>query len=104
MLCDLRGPAPSSEGVEALSSAVLASCSDAQFTKEQPFRRRSMHGALNDFDQAAFIAPPRRHAFGLWDNRTHVAGHLKSWEEATLVLIWMGSIRRACTWITPSYF
>src|SRR5215813_4683820 len=68
-----------SEGVEALSSSVLASRSDAQFTKEQPFRRRRMHCALHDLDQGAFIAAPRRNAFGLCDNCTHHAVIMAQW-------------------------
>src|SRR6516162_8456845 len=68
-----------SESIEALSSTVLASRSNAQFTKEQPFGCRRMHGALHDFDQRGFIAASCREFFGLGDYRTHDAVIMAQW-------------------------
>ena len=62
------------EGIEALRSTVLASGSDSQFAKEEPFRWQGMHGALHDFDQGDFITAWRRHSG--WAATVPIAGWL----------------------------
>src|SRR5512146_2781096 len=70
------------EGIAPLRAAVLASRSDSQFAKKEPFRRRRMQRAFHDADQGGFIAARSGRALRLGSYRSHSGMIMAQWDFA----------------------